>query len=281
MTALSNPNYVIAPLGNSPGTLTVKPTTVLPFDPGFLPGLTLINNPAQTEYDVGGYEQVLPHFTVACNEPPPLPDPNRFSDPDQALRAISQSLENYFRRCQNMTQAAIADALDEYAAKLKLAPRLPPALRNVPEIVAEGARRVRAARSRSEAIAVLHQTVAAIHKEIALVLSEDPQTRGRELRDGDVVAGALYSNLRRSGKLRRTLANRSVMRVDSMDGACPSAVQGMGGGLQRRFSPSSSPSRPCRRGRRAGLRSSSATAPTKPFLRSPIRRTTLKTSPRR
>ena len=152
----------------------------------------MINNPAQTEYDVGGYEQVLPHFTVACDEPPPLPDPNRLRDPDQALRAISQSLENYFRRCQNLTQATIADALDEYAAKLRiLAPRLPPALRNVPAIVAEGARRVRAARSRSEAVAVLHQTVAAIHKEIALVLSEDPQTRGRELRDGDVVAGAL------------------------------------------------------------------------------------------
>ena len=194
VTALSNPNYTIAASGNSPGTLTVKPTTVafLPFDPGFLPGLTLINNPAKTEYDVGGYEQVLPHFTVACNEPPSLPDPNRFSDPDQALRAISQSLENYFRRCQNPTQATIADALDAYAAKLQvLTPRLPPALRNVPAIVAEGARRVRAARSRSEAIAVLHQTVAAIHKEITLVLSEDPQTRGRELRDGDMVAGAL------------------------------------------------------------------------------------------
>ena len=68
--------------GNSPGTLTVAATVPLPFDPGFLPGLTQINNPAQTEYDVGGYEQVLPHFTVACNEPPSLPDPNRFSDPD-------------------------------------------------------------------------------------------------------------------------------------------------------------------------------------------------------
>ncbi len=121
VTALSNPNYVIAPSGNAPGTLTVKPRTVafLPFDPGFLPGLTRINNPAQTEYDVGGYEQVLPHFAVACDEPPPLPDPNRFRDPDQALRAISQSLENYFRRCQNLTQATIADALDEYAAKLE------------------------------------------------------------------------------------------------------------------------------------------------------------------
>jgi len=163
-----------------------------PFDPGFLPGLTRINNPAQTEYDVGGHEQVLPRFTVACDAPPSLPDPNRFSDPDAALRAISQSLEDYFKRCQNPTQSTIADALDAYAAKLQvLAPRLPPALRNVPAIVAEGARRVRAARSRTEAVAVLRQTVAAVHKEIALVLSEDPETRGRELRDGDMVAGAL------------------------------------------------------------------------------------------
>ena len=163
-----------------------------PFDPGFLPPLTQINNPSPTEYDVGGYEQVLPHFTVACNEPPSLPDPNRFSDPDTALRAISQSMENYFRQCQNSTQTTIADAMDEYAAKLQiLAPRLPPALRSVPAIVAEGARRVRAARSRTEAVAVLRQTVAAVHKEIALVLSEDPETRSREVRDGDVIAGAL------------------------------------------------------------------------------------------
>ncbi len=181
---------------DSTGKLTVAPIPTAnpgaPTDPGFLPGLTQINNPAQTEYDVGGYEQVLPRFTVNCNEPPSLPDPNRYSDPDQALRAISQSLENYFRRCQNPTQTTIADALDAYAAKLQvLAPRLPPALRNVPTIIAEGARRVRAARSRTEALAVLRQTIAAVHKEIALVLSEDPGTRSRELRDGDVIEGAL------------------------------------------------------------------------------------------
>jgi hypothetical protein len=194
VTALSNPNYVIAASGNSPGTLTVAPTTVafLPFDPGFLPGLTQINNPAQTEYDVGGYEQVLPHFSVACNEPPSLPDPNAYSDPDAALRAISQAMENYFRRCQNLTQATIADALDAYAAKLQiLAPRLPPALRNVPAIIAQAAKRVRAAPTRAAAVAVLRQTVAEVHKEIALVLSEDPQTRSREILDGDVIAGAL------------------------------------------------------------------------------------------
>jgi filamentous hemagglutinin family protein len=195
VTAISNPNYRVAPGPNFPGVLTVSAPTAnpgAPSDPGFLPGLTQINNPAQTEYDVGGYEQVLPHFTVACNEPPSLPDPNRFSDPDQALRAISQSMENYFRRCQNPTQTTIGDALDAYAAKLQvLAPRLPPALRNVPAIVAEGAKRVRAAASRAEAVAVLRQTVAAVHKEIALVLSDDPQTRSREVRDGDVIAGAL------------------------------------------------------------------------------------------
>jgi hypothetical protein len=181
---------------DSTGKLTVAPIPTAnpgaPTDPGFLPGLTQINNPAQTEYDVGGYEQVLPRFTVNCNEPPSLPDPNRYSDPDQALRAISQSLENYFKHCQNPTQTTIADALDTYAAKLQvLAPRLPPALRNVPTIIADGARRVRAARSRTEAVAVLRQTIAAVHKEIALVLSEDPGTRSRELRDGDVITGAL------------------------------------------------------------------------------------------
>jgi hypothetical protein len=194
VTALSNPNYAIAASGNSPGKLTVAPTplALLPFDPGFLPGLTQINNPSQTEYDVGGYEHVLPRFTVACNEPPSLPDPNAYSDPDAALRAISEAMENYFRRCQNQTQATIADALDAYAAKLQvLAPRLPPALRNIPAIIAQAAKRIRAAPTRAEAVAVLRQTVAEVHKEIALVLSEDPPTRSRELRDGDVIAGAL------------------------------------------------------------------------------------------
>jgi len=185
VTAISNPNYRIAPAPNFPGTLTVTALA----DPGFVPGLTQINNPAEGGYGGG---EVLPNFVVSCNEPPSLPDPNRFSDPDAALRTISQSLENYFKRCQNPTQTTTADGLEAYAAKLQvLAPRLPPALRNIPSIVAEAARRARAAPSRAAAVAVLRQTVAAIHKEIALVLSEDPATRSRELRDGDVVAGAL------------------------------------------------------------------------------------------
>ena len=189
VTALSNANYRIAAGPNFPGVLTI---TGGPADPGFLPGLTQINNPAQNESWVGGIDQVLPRFGGACNEPPPLPDPNRYSDPDRALSAISELLENYFRRCQNPTQSTIADALDAYAAKLEvLAPRLPPALRSVPAIIREGARRARAAGSPAAAAAVLRQTVAAVHKEISLVLSEDPATRSREIRDGDVIAGAL------------------------------------------------------------------------------------------
>jgi filamentous hemagglutinin family protein len=187
VTALSNPNYRLGPSPNFPGVLTITARS----DPGFLPGLTQINNPSPGGYDLGAAGELLRNFT-SCEEPPSLPDPNRFADSDAALRAISQALENYFRRCQNPTQTTISDALDEYAAKLQiLAPRLPPALRNIPAIVADGARRVRAARSRTEAVAVLRQTVAAVHKEIALVLSEDPETRSRELRDGDVVAAAL------------------------------------------------------------------------------------------
>jgi hypothetical protein len=188
VTALSNPNYRIASGPNFPGVLTITGR----FDPGFLPGLTQINTPAPSEYDVGGFEQVLPQLTVNCNEPPSLPDPNRYADPDEALRAISHAVDAYFKRCQNPTQETIANALEAYAAKLQvLAPRLPPALRNVPAIIAESARRVRAARSRTEAVAILRQTVAAVHKQIALVLSEDPQTRSRELRDGEVIEGAL------------------------------------------------------------------------------------------
>ncbi len=188
VTAISNPNYRLAPAPNFPGVLTITG----PVDPGFLPGLTQINNPSGGGAGFGGGE-LLQDFS-SCEEPPPLPDPNRFADPDTALRAISNSLQNYFRRCQNPTQSTIADALEEYAAKLQvLAPRLPPALRNVPAIIAEGARRARAARSPAEAVAVLRQTVAAVHKEISLVLSDDPETRSREVRDGDVIAGALGS----------------------------------------------------------------------------------------
>ena len=196
MTALSNPNYVIAASGRTrPGVLTVKPTTSpswSPVRPGFLPGLTLINNPAKTEYDVGGYEQVLPHFTVGVQRAALVAGSQpvqRSGSGSSGHLAVAGEL---LPALPKPDPGTIADALDAYAAKLQvLAPRLPPALRNVPAIIAEGARRVRAARSRTEAVAVLHQTVAAIHKEIALVLSEDPETRGRELRDGDMVAGAL------------------------------------------------------------------------------------------
>jgi len=187
VTALSNPNYRLASGPNFPGVLTVSGAA----EPGFLPGLTQITNPSGGGGDLGGYGELLQDFS-SCEEPPPLPDPNQFADPDAALRALSAGLENYFKRCENPTQSTIADALEEYAAKLEvLAPRLPPALRNVPAIVAEGARRARAARSPAEAVAVLRQTIAAVHKEISLVLSEDPETRNREIRDGDVIAGAL------------------------------------------------------------------------------------------
>jgi hypothetical protein len=42
-----------------------------------------------------------------------------------------------------------------------------------------------------EAVAVMRQTIAAVHKEISLVRSEDPETQRRQTRDGEVVAEAL------------------------------------------------------------------------------------------
>jgi hypothetical protein len=187
VTAISNPNYRIAPAPNFPGTLIISTS-----DSGQTPGLNVINSPTGTGYNVGGFDELLPEFVTSCDLGPNLPDPNSFSDPEAALKAISQAVENFFRRCENPTKETIADALDKYAADLAiLAPRLPPALRNIPDIVVDAARRVRAARSRTEAVAVLRQTIIAVHKEIALVLSEDPATRSREVHDGEAVAGAL------------------------------------------------------------------------------------------
>ena len=60
VTALSNPDYRIAPAPNFPGILTITAATAnpgAPSDPGFLPGLTQINNPAPSEAGVGGIDR--------------------------------------------------------------------------------------------------------------------------------------------------------------------------------------------------------------------------------
>jgi filamentous hemagglutinin family protein len=190
VTLLSNPNYAIALTGNVNGLLTVFKAPV-PETP--LPGMS----PSQFIQSSisgggGGVVELWPEASNACNTGPNLPEPNSFSDPLKAVEAISNSMSRFLQQCQYLDQRSTADALDKYAAELEeLAPRLPPALRNLPALVSQAARRVRAAPSKAAAAAVLRQTVAIIHKELALVRSDDPVMQAEEITAGNSVAGAL------------------------------------------------------------------------------------------
>ena len=82
----------------------------------------------------------------ACGAELRLSDATAYANAVDGLAAVSAETQNYIERCGCATQACIADALDKYAAELKkVAPRLPRALRSLPQVVAAAARKVRAA----------------------------------------------------------------------------------------------------------------------------------------
>ena len=107
------------------------------------------------------------------------------------MKALSSATESYIRNCGCATQDCIANALDDYADALaQITPRLPPQLQDEANIVAQAARRVRAARTKAEALRALHDAIAIIHKDIELVKAEDPD-HPRLTRGGDFVAETL------------------------------------------------------------------------------------------
>ena len=90
----------------------------------------------------------------ACDVGPSLPTLPTFGEAGDAVKALSRATEFYIRNCGCATQACIADALDKYAEALaQVAPRLPPQLQDEANVVAQAARRVRAARTKAEALA--------------------------------------------------------------------------------------------------------------------------------
>ena len=115
-----------------------------------------------------------------------------YGDPADAVKALSRATEHYLQQCACATPACVADALDQYAEALAVvAPRLPRQLRDMPNIVARAARRVRASRTPAAAVAALGQAITVIHKEIALIEAEDAETYRRETRGGNFVAETL------------------------------------------------------------------------------------------
>jgi hypothetical protein len=125
-----------------------------------------------------------------------LPDARAYATAVAGVAAISAATESYIQRCGCATQACIADALDTYAVALKkVAPRLPPALRSLPKLVAEAAHKARAAPSVRAAAHVVKAVAAAVqtvvHKAIALMRAADPDAVAAATRGGDLVAHTL------------------------------------------------------------------------------------------
>lgn len=120
-----------------------------------------------------------------------LPPPPAFGDAGDAVKALSRATQRYIKQCECVTQACVADALDQYAEALaQVAPGLRPQLQDLPAVVARAARRVRAARTPAAAVGALHEAMAVIHKDISLIRAEDPDFP-RETRGGDFVAETL------------------------------------------------------------------------------------------
>ena len=105
---------------------------------------------------------------------------------------MSRLTSDYLKACNCPNRACLADALDNYAQALdKVAPRLPPQIRDMPRVIAQAAHRVRAARSKVEAEAAVAAAIEHIHKEIALIRVDDADKQARLTRSGGFVVGTL------------------------------------------------------------------------------------------
>jgi hypothetical protein len=113
-------------------------------------------------------------------------------DVGPAVETMSAEAATAIARCDYETPYCVADALDNYAAALRqIAPQLPPRLRALPNIIAKAASRVRASRSKEEAVNALRVAIAEVHKTITLLKAEDPVARRAGTRDGALVIETL------------------------------------------------------------------------------------------
>ena len=127
----------------------------------------------------------------SCDGGPTLPALPTFQEAGDSVKSLSRATEAYIRGCGCATQDCIANALDKYAEALaQVAPHLPPQLQEAPSVVAQAAKRVRAARNTGEAQRALRDAIAIIHKDIALVKAEEPD-QPRLTRGGDFVVETL------------------------------------------------------------------------------------------
>jgi hypothetical protein len=148
--------------------------------------------------------------TTTTTPPPPPPPPATLTTPPLAsppgsvaelghpgdveatVRTLSSQAQSAMLVCEIDTPPCVADALDAYAAALqRLAPYLPPQLRSLPTIVARAAKKVRAAKTKAEAVQAVKTAIAEVHKSIALLTADDSATRQVGTREGTLVVETL------------------------------------------------------------------------------------------
>jgi hypothetical protein len=113
-------------------------------------------------------------------------------DIEAAVAAASNHAEQGIEACQADTPPCIADALEAYAEALrKLAPFMPPQLRNLPDIVEKAAKRVRVAKTKKEALDAVRIAIAEVRNSISLLKADDPMTRAVGTREGTLVVETL------------------------------------------------------------------------------------------
>jgi hypothetical protein len=129
----------------------------------------------------GGGSGALSRSVIERNNPQTDVDPQP---------AAARAAEAAISVCSVDDPRCIADALDAYAAALRKLP-LPPALKNLPDIVSRAANQVRAAKTHAQAVHAIKAAIAEVHKTIALLKADDPVVFKAETRSGALVAETL------------------------------------------------------------------------------------------
>lgn len=159
----------------------------------------------------------------ACGAPLDLPDTSWYSDPVNGVELLSQQTQNYIAFCGCNTQSCVAGALDKYADALEqaLTPPSPPpglaplpprpterALRDLPRIVREAAKQVRAAKTPHSAQKALQAAIAIVQKTVTktipLMRAVDPDAKKAATRGAGLVADTLEA------------ARVALMRADTL-----------------------------------------------------------------
>ena len=202
-------------IGTTTNTTTTNQTTTTPppapaTAPPPAPPSTLgqsTNSPGYSPGDSGGggnrTASLSPLGDTCASGPPDLQVWNA-GDVADNVKAMSKTTKYYLENCHCPDVACVADALDNYAAALEaLGPRLPPAVADLPAIVRRAARKVRAARSISQARAAIGEAEHVIQAKLKLLEVADPDARSDSIRSarftGDMLSIADVSLVRVAG----------------------------------------------------------------------------------